>query len=363
MKDKKIVCPRGTEPAVIKRAAEAYKKYLERQKELQFKRSRGRVVDFKDMVPSDQKRMREAVLASQCNASQASLITGSSGSFLPGPVVFIVQVPDDAFVLNATTPARRILPVPIQPSFPHITLQLGQVLGCSKCLSICCVVDTAAALNTGNLHYYAAIARAYPHTVATILFSTTDHNPIVLSGIVQQGGASVTTDITVAFQFHMPYLTREGHPTTLLVACGPNVTVNTILVLPFIQGTRMVLDTSDRVAELRALDTPPFALDFRRAMCTVPPVSGPTDESIAARYASIINEVNRIEVIYSGTTDVEPDAPQPASILRSPKRSNSVAFNSAFADDGSIVSIGCAIDPKFDEDTDVSSLKDVYNSA
>ena len=257
---------------------------------------------------------------------------------MPSPVVFMIQVPNDAFVLNATAPARRILPVPIQPSFPHITLQLGQVLGCSKCLSIRCVVDTAAALNTGNLHYYEAIAKAFPHTVAAI-FSAADHNPIILSGIVQQGGASVTTDLTVAFQFHMPYLTREGHPTTLLVACRPNVTVNTILGLPFIQGTRMVLDASDQVAELRALDTPPFALDFHRAMCTVPPVSGPTDKGIAARYASIINEVARIEAMYSGTTNAEPAAPQPASILRSPKRSNSVAFNSAFKDDGSIVSI------------------------
>ena len=125
----------------------------------------------------------------------------------------------------------------------------------------------------------------------------------------------------------------------------------------------MVLDALDQVAELRALDTPPFALDFRRAMCTVPPVSGPTDEGIAARYASIINEVNRIEAMYSGTTNVEPDAPQAAGILRSPKRSKNVAFNSALADDGSIISIGCDIDPKTDEDTDVSSLNDVYNSA
>ena len=125
----------------------------------------------------------------------------------------------------------------------------------------------------------------------------------------------------------------------------------------------MVLDASDQVAELRALDTPPFALDFRRAMCTVPPASGPTDEGIAARFASIISEVNRIEAMYSGTTVVEPGAPQPASILRSSKRSKSVAFDSAFADDGSIVSIGCAIEPTIDDDTDVSSLNDVYNSA
>jgi len=183
MKDKKIVCPHGTEPAVIKRAAEAYKKYLERVKELRSKQSRGRIVNFKDMAPSDQKHMREAVLATQRNASQASSITASSSSFLPSPVVFMIQVPNDAFLLNATAPARRILPVPIQPSFPHITLQLGQVMGCSNCLSIRCVVDTAAALNTGNLHYYAAIAKAFPHTVAAI-FSAADHNPIILSGIV-----------------------------------------------------------------------------------------------------------------------------------------------------------------------------------
>jgi hypothetical protein len=272
----------------------------------------------------------------------------------------MIQVPNAA-VLTAAAPARRILPVPIQPSFPHITLQLGQVLGCSKCPAICCVVNTAAALNTGNLHYYAAIAKAFPHALAAI-FSAADHNPIVLSGIAQQGGASVTTDLTIAFQFHMPYLTREGHPTTLLIAYGPNVTVNTILGLPFIQATRMVLDASDQVAKLRALDTPPFALNFRRAMCTVPPISSPLDEGISARYANIIKEVGRIEAMYSGSTG-EPDGPKPASILRSPKCSRGVEFNTAFSNNGSIVSIRLAIEPKFNDDTDVLSLYDVHNSA
>jgi hypothetical protein len=66
--------------------------------------------------------------------------------------------------------------------------------------------------------------------------------------------------------------------------------------------------------------------------------------------------------MYSGSTG-EPDESKPASILRSPKRSKSVEFNSAVSDDGSIVSIGSAIEPKFNDDTDVSSLYDVYNSA
>jgi hypothetical protein len=234
MKDKKVVCPRGSDPTIIRHASKNYKKYLGKLKEMRARWAKGRVINFEDMNPADQKHMHKAVLAIQGNALQASLITPSTSSSLPGPAVFIIQVPDaNAAVLPAAAPARRILSVPIQTSFPHMVLQLGQVLGCSKCPAIHCIVDTAAALNTGNLHYFAAIAKAFPHTVAAI-FSAADHNLIILSGIVQQGGASITTSLTVTFQFHMSYFTCKGTPTTLLIACGPNVMVNSILGLPFI---------------------------------------------------------------------------------------------------------------------------------
>jgi hypothetical protein len=59
MKNKKIVCPRGTDPAVIKRATKNYRKYLKRLKEMRARRAKGRVVDFKDMAPSNQKQMRK----------------------------------------------------------------------------------------------------------------------------------------------------------------------------------------------------------------------------------------------------------------------------------------------------------------
>ncbi len=293
MKDKKVNCPRAFDPAITKQAAENYKKYLQRVKELREKHKRGCVADYKDMNPDNQKRIHNAVLAIHGQSSVASSVTSTSttGSILPGPVVFMLQVPDfTTTVLSAAAPARRILPVPIQTCFPHIILQLGQVLGCSKCPAIRCVVDTAAAINTGNLYYFAAIAKAFPHAIA-VIYSTADHNPIILSGIVQQGGSSITTDLTVAFQFHMPYLTREGTNTTFLVACGPNVTVNCILGLPFIQATRMVIDAADNVANLRALDTPPFPIDMRRAMCTEPAVGAILDDNTTARYANTIAAV------------------------------------------------------------------------
>ena len=362
MKDKRVNCPRGSDPDVARRAAENYKKYLQQLKDMRERRKKGRVADYKDMNPRDQKRIRDAVLAIHGQGSVVSSIssTSTSSSFPQGPAVFLLQVPDvSTTVLSTSAPAKRILPVPIQTCFPHIVLQLGQVLGCSKCPAIRCVVDTAAAINTGNLHYFAAIAKAFPHAVAAI-YSAADHNPIILSGIVQQGGSSVTTDLTVAFQFHMPYLTREGTNTTFLVACGPNVTVNCILGLPFIQATRMVIDAADNVADLRALDTPPFQMDMRRAMCTEPAVGAFTDPDVSARYADTISAVERVLAIHAPRTTHEM---QPPSILRPAKRGKTVDFDLSSADDGSIVTIGSAIDPQAINDTDVSNFYDMPSSA
>ena len=263
MKNKKVVCPKAKEPGVAKNAEAQYEAFRRRIAEDRKKRGgnrRFKLVNFNDMNKTDQKKMREQVLASSATSSQSSttsaITTSTSGSHISvcGPTVFMISVP----VPVLQSPARRTLPVQIQAAFPHITLQLGSVLGCGNCPAIRCVIDTAAALSTGNLHFFAAIAKAYPHTVAAV-HRETDYSPITLSGIVQQGGESVSTELTVGFQFHLPYLTREGHPTHLSVACGPNVTVNTILGLPFIQQTRMIIDASDQVADLRALDTPPFS--------------------------------------------------------------------------------------------------------
>jgi hypothetical protein len=58
-------------------------------------------------------------------------------------------------------------------------------------------------------HFVAAIARPYPHCVAKI-FLPEDYSPIILLVIVQDNVQPVTTDLLVAFQFHLPYLTDLG---------------------------------------------------------------------------------------------------------------------------------------------------------
>jgi hypothetical protein len=145
--------------------------------------------------------------------------------------------------------------------------------------------------------------KAYPHTVVSI-HSLTDYSPNTLSRIVQQGANSITTDLTVAFQFHLPHLTRKGTPTNFVFAAGRNVTVNVLLGLLFIMQTKMAINTSNRVAELRAFDTPPFPLNFHHAMCTIPVIDKKKAAANTALHANIVKEIDSIVAHVSNTTTV-----------------------------------------------------------
>ncbi len=57
-----------------------------------------------------------------------------------------------------------------------------------------------------------------------------------------------------------------------MVAVGPNVTVNTILSLPFIKQTKMIVNAEDQVAELCVLDALPFPIQFQRTQCHIPTI-------------------------------------------------------------------------------------------
>jgi hypothetical protein len=138
-----------------------------------------------------------------------------------------------------------------------------------SCLEVRAIVNTAAALSTGNFHFVSAIARKFSHCFAK-LHVPDNYNPIVLSGIVQCSGECITTKLTVGFQFHLPYLTRSGQLTSILIAKGPRVMINLIVGLPFIQATGMILDMMDQVAELKTLDAPQFPIEYHCTMMHVP---------------------------------------------------------------------------------------------
>jgi hypothetical protein len=78
-----------------------------------------------------------------------------------GNRVFVV----DVSVLTATMPLKPQMPISIQSNLPHIPIKFGNDLNDPNCPTIRCTVDTCAALMMGSFHFFAAIAKRYPHCV------------------------------------------------------------------------------------------------------------------------------------------------------------------------------------------------------
>jgi hypothetical protein len=152
-----------------------------------------------------------------------------------------------------------VLPVSIQFIMLHIHLQLGTDLNNSR--SICCVVDTATAISTGNYHFFAAIAKWYPQCIAKI-FLPEDYSPTILSGTAQNNADAITTALVIAFQFHLPYLTKDESTTSFVIANGPQVSINAVLGLLLIIAMGMIINFVDEVVEAKCLDCPPLKIDF-----------------------------------------------------------------------------------------------------
>jgi hypothetical protein len=188
-----------------------------------------------------------------------------------GARIFVV----DVTVLAATMPLKPQMPILIQSNLPHIPIKFGNNLNEPNCPTICSAVDTCAALMTGSFHFFAVIAKRYLHCVQKI-FAPQDYASIVLMGIVRNKTEAVTTELEVSFLFHLPYKTSDGDDSSFMVATGPNVSVNTIIGLPFIKGVGMIIDTVDEVAECKYLECPPFPIDYRRTLNQVPVMDEPS---------------------------------------------------------------------------------------
>jgi len=319
-----VVCPNKDNPGVRENA----KKNIDRMKANRQKRHRQNTkrknlgtANFADFDAAGQERIREQVLLAMNgpghNVSDATSVASSvttpsavapgsgggrgsgAGRGTPagrgGGRIFII----DVTVLAAGPALKPMMPIAIHSNLPHIVMQFGPTLDCPNSPQIRCAVDSCAALSTGNFHYFASLAKRFPHCVAKV-FAPQDYAPIVLSGVVQSHQQeAVTTELEVGFQFHLPYKTSDGEEASLLIATGPHVSVNTILGLPFMQGTGMILDLVDNLAECKYLDCPPFPIDFRRTSNHVPVMDDPSATvQIAESARSIVEEITHLERYY-----------------------------------------------------------------
>ena len=265
------------------------------------KRKNLHTVNFGDLLEATRARMQGQVHQYKAGSGTSVVlsVTGPSTlSMLTPPacergggnsVVFVIDIP----CLAVGSPLKRIMPIRIQSNLPHIVLQFGPNLDMADCPQVRCAVDTCPALTTSNFHFFAAVAKSYLHCLTKLLMPE-GYAPIVLSGIVQANNAAVTTELEVGLQFHLLYCTSGGDFLSLLVATGPNVSVNMIIGLLFIKATRMILDFVDNMAECKHLDCPPFPMDFWHTSNYFPVADAPAHH-LGPHKTLVLKELHNLE--------------------------------------------------------------------
>ncbi len=76
----------------------------------------------------------------------------------------------------------------------------------------------------------------------------------------------------MAFQFHLPHLTKDGSPTSFVVATEPQVSMKTVLGLQLITANGMIINYIDNVVEAKHLDCPPSKIKFCHATKHIPAI-------------------------------------------------------------------------------------------
>ena len=273
------LCPDKDVPAAKERAKKKFDALREELRSGKKRRLRNGTPNLSDFDGETQKKLTQqaleatAVTDGDTNASVASSLTqpslnsprppaGRGRGTNRKPTIYIT----DAVAMAIGN--KQPLPVPINSFLLHTPIQLSTE-GRPDSPSLMAVVDTAASMCLGNSAFLFAIAKAFPSTIAAV-YTAEDYAPITLSGVVRRDDNVVTTSLPVAFLFNLDYFTKEGQPAQLMVAAGPDVSVNLILGNTFIQATNMVIDYGDNVIECRAFDCPPFPAEFRAAQLNVP---------------------------------------------------------------------------------------------
>jgi hypothetical protein len=113
--------------------------------------------------------------------------------------------------------------------------------------------------------------------------SPNNYAAIILSRIVSSPTEGpLTTELSVGFELPLPYHTKDGSTTSLLVAAGLDVALNVVLGLPFIKAMGMIAGFVDNVCKAKHLCYLPFPIDFKCSTKLIPAFS----DSGACTFAS-----------------------------------------------------------------------------
>jgi hypothetical protein len=271
-----VCCPNANKPGVRKQDTAQIKDFQSRRGRKHSKGAKRRnlnMVNWED-IPSKHHKVllqqhHSGSVVTTDGGSVASSITGATGTHTSGHRLGNVTLYQDVVVLAGTS-LNPPIPIAIHSPMAHITLRTGTSDKENDCPNLRCVFDTGAALSTANFHFMEAVVRQYPHILKRI-YLPAEYFSIVLLGIVTSANDKpITMELSVRFKVHLPYLTKDGSKTSLLIATGPDVTMNLILGLLFIKATGMIGDFVNNVCQAKHLLCNLFPIDFKHATKSIP---------------------------------------------------------------------------------------------
>ena len=178
-------------------------------------------------------------------------------------------------VLNSSnTTSKPQLPINFDVNLPHVNMPVGQSKETQFHIST--AYDTCAVLNVGYAAYHLAIAKRFPAVVKSLIWAKDEYSPITLTGIVGNENRNnsnpykPTTTLPAIIEYHLPMKTKDGTPTSLKIALGNLVSVNTIMGLSTIKGAKMSLDLDSNVIVSKVLDHAPFDIQFKPTSKGIP---------------------------------------------------------------------------------------------
>jgi hypothetical protein len=269
---KVITCPNKDKPGVMEKATKARKDFNEKlsaRKKARAKRDTegGTGGGFLSKLSGAQ---IQALSADQLR----SLISDSNESPTKKPKSDIHTF--SVMVLEASTgSAMPRIPITVESNLPHISLPIGHDPQTKFSLSV--AYDTCAACNVGFAGHHLPIAERYPQLVKSLTYTANKYTPLTLSGIVhgdnKKSSEQPSAILPIVIEYWMPFLTKEGHKTTLKIALGNEVSVNTIIGMPMIRPAKLSFDLVDNVVESGILDTEPFPVIYRPTIQSSPDFS------------------------------------------------------------------------------------------
>jgi hypothetical protein len=237
---KTILCPKQDQPEVQARANAWLSNFRARVKQRRADKSRSTKASVSQILAQLQQGKGDSNFSKNEHIVLISTIVLAASSNLPP------------------------LPIQIYPSLPHIELQLGAPNADFQ-PAISVIVDSGSCLCTANSDYIMAIAKAYPQLVKSITLAADRYAPILLSGVVsdEKEQHNFSTALPCVVEFHMPYMTNAGSPTSLKIACGKQVGVNALIGMSFMTAAKLV-DLEDNVIESKLLSCDPFPIIYKR---------------------------------------------------------------------------------------------------